>query len=89
MRWFLLTIILLSQSFYKVQGQDSIYPYIEEGKIGFKNLQDSIIVSPKYDYYEPFQQSSHFTVIGLGKYERLNFNDSEKAGQIYREIWYY
>ena len=78
MRWFLLTIILLSQSFNKVQGQDSIYPYIEKGKIGFKNLQDSVIVSPIYDYYEPFQQSYNFTVIGLGKYERLNFNESER-----------
>jgi hypothetical protein len=78
MRWFLLTIILLSQSFNKVKGQDSIYPYLEEGKIGFKSLQDSVVVSPKYDYYEPFQQSYNYTVIGLGKYERLNFNESEK-----------
>ena len=78
MRWFLLTIILLSQSFSKVQGQDNIYPFIEEGKIGFKNLQDIVIVSPIYDYYEPFQQSYNFAVIGLGKYERLNFNESEK-----------
>ena len=78
MRWLLLIIFLISQSFYKVQGQDNIYPYIEEGKIGFKNLQDSVLVAPKYDYYEPFQQSFNFTVIGLGKYERLNFNDSER-----------
>jgi hypothetical protein len=78
MRWLLLITILLSQSFYKVQGQDSIYPYIEEGKIGFKDFRDSVVVSPKYDYYEPFRQSINFTVIGKGKYERLNFNDSER-----------
>ncbi len=78
MRWPLLTLVLFTLSFFKVQGQESIYPYIEDGKIGFKNLQDSIVVFPKYDYYEPFQQSTNFTVIGLGKYERLNFNDSER-----------
>ena len=78
MRWFLLIIILLSQSYIKIQGQDILYPFIEEGKIGFKNSRDSIVVAPTYDYAEPFQQSDNFTVIGLGKYERLNFNDSEK-----------
>ena len=78
MRWLLLIFILLSQSFLRVRGQDSIYPYIEEGKIGFKDFRDSVVVSPKYDYYEPFLQSSNFTIIGLGEYERLNFNDSER-----------
>ena len=78
MRWTLLTIFFLSQLFNRVQGQDSIYPYIENGKIGFKNLQDSILVFPKYDYYEPFQSTQQYTIIGLGKYERLNFNDTER-----------
>jgi len=78
MRWTLLIILILSQSFHKVQGQDGIYPFIENGKIGFKNLQDSVLVFPVYDYYEPFQPTRRYTVIGLGKYERLNFNDSEK-----------
>lgn len=78
MRWTLLIIFFLSQLFNKVQGQDSIYPYIENGKIGFKNLQDSILVFPKYDYYEPFQSTQQYTIIGLGKYERLNFNDTER-----------
>ncbi len=78
MRWTLLIIFFLSQLFNKVKGQDSIYPYIENGKIGFKNLQDSILVSPKYDYYEPFQSTQQYTIIGLGKYERLNFNDTER-----------
>ena len=78
MRWTLLIIFFVSQLFNKVQGQDSIYPYIENGKIGFKNLQDSILVSPKYDYYEPFQSTRKYTIIGLGKYERLNFNDTER-----------
>ena len=78
MRWTLLIIFFLSQLFNKVRGQDSIYPYIENGKIGFKNLQDSILVSPKYDYYEPFQSTQQYTIIGLGKYERLNFNDTER-----------
>lgn len=78
MRWTLLIILFLSQVSNKVQGQENIYPYIENGKIGFKNLQDSVLVSPKYDYYEPFQRPSNFTVIGVGKYERLNFNDTER-----------
>jgi hypothetical protein len=78
MRWTWLILIILLHSFNKVQARDGIYPYIEGGKIGFKNLQDSVIVAPIYDYYEPFHPTHNITVIGLGKYERLNYNDSER-----------
>ena len=58
--------------------QEDIYPYIDQGKIGFKDLSDSVLIDPIYDYYEPFRPRIPVTVIGTGEYERLNNNASER-----------
>jgi hypothetical protein len=78
MRWFLLFILLLIQTHSQVKSQVFIYPFIENGKIGFKNEQDSVLIKAIYDFYEPFREQFKWTVIGIGDYERLNYNATNR-----------
>jgi hypothetical protein len=73
-----LFLFLLGLPLDHVISQGYIYPYLEDGKIGFKDEKDSVVVMPVYDYYEPFQEGQEWTVVGKGIYERLSNSASER-----------
>jgi hypothetical protein len=61
-----------------IRGQNNIFPFIEEGKIGFKDERDSIWIAPVYDFYEASPEEYKWTVVGYGDYKWLNNNATEK-----------
>ena len=79
MKWIFLLIAIITQSLHHAVCQDKIYPYMDSGKIGFKDDKDSILISPEYDFYEPAQAKHGWSVTGQGSYERLNNNASDRA----------
>lgn len=78
MRWILIFFLFLIQSLNRVDGQDKLFPFIDNGKIGFKDDKDSIWITPVYDFYEVSGNGYSWTVVGYGDYERLNNNATER-----------
>lgn len=73
-----LSILIFACLPYRTSSQEYIYPFLNNGKIGFKDEKDSVVVIPVYDYYEAFEEGREWTVIGKGLYERLSNNATER-----------
>ncbi len=54
------------------RAQVNIYPFVENGKIGYKDTIGSVIIDPQFDYVEEFKDGYNWTVVGIGDYELLN-----------------
>ena len=78
MRWILVFLCFLLQSLNIVEGQHKFFPFIENGEIGFKDEMDSVWITPVYDFYEISEEAQGWTAVGVGKYERLNNNATER-----------
>ncbi len=67
-------ILLFVGLFFSVTTycQPSIIPFVKNGKIGYKNLSDSVVMPPVFDFIEEFKPGYGWTVVGTGKYTLLN-----------------
>jgi len=73
---FLLYAILFILAF-PMNAQVNIYPFVEDGKIGYKDISDSVVIDPQFDYVEDFKEGYLWTVVGIGEYELLK-NDIDR-----------
>jgi hypothetical protein len=77
----ILVITLLAGNF--LQAQDEIFPFVEGGKIGYKDVEGRIVLQPQFDYAEEFRPDFPWTVVGKGSYELLNHNMDSREVNFY------
>jgi hypothetical protein len=73
---FLYTITWMAWSgmHFFTYAQNVLYPFVENGKIGYKDSLDQVRLHPQFDYIEEFSQGRQWTVVGIGTYELLSHN---------------
>lgn len=59
-------------------AQIRIYPFVENGKIGYKDTSNQIRIEPQFDYIEEFTNDRPWTIVGIGNYTVLNHNLDHK-----------
>ncbi len=71
-------LILLWGMNFPSHAQNRVYPFVENGKIGYKDSLDQVQIDPQFDYIEEFEEGLTWTVVGTGKYDLLNHNLDHK-----------
>jgi len=71
-KFILLTSFLLGA--LDAVGQASIFPFVENGKIGYRDTSGHVRMEPRFDYVEEFRAGLPWTIVGVGEFDILNHN---------------
>lgn len=76
---FLYTIALMAwSSLHFFTLAQNVLPFVENGKIGYKDSLDQVRLDPQFDYIEEFSRGNQWTIVGIGTYDLLSHNLDQK-----------